>query len=177
MILNKDDLKKLLKEKNIKGQNGLNDLLRDLTKEVIEVLYDEELTEHLGYDKNEKTSSKNQRNGRGKKTVKSKLGTIDLTPPRDRLGTFDPQVIKKRQRDITGIEDKVISMYARGMSTRDISGHISEIYGYELSAESISAITDKVIERAREWQRSYSFDTDELIKGSSITFKQGRFIK
>jgi transposase-like protein len=129
-------------------------LLRDLTKEVIDALYEGELTEHLGYEKHEQGRSQdgNSRNGKGKKTVKSHVGQIELEPPRDRAGTFDPQVVKKRQRDISGIEQKVISMYAKGMSTRDISSHIQEIYGYELSAESISAITDKVIERAREWQ-------------------------
>ena len=170
-MFNKEELKKLLKEKNINGQSSLNEILRDLTREVIEVLYDEELTNHLGYDKNKKSSSTNQRNGRSNKTVHSKLGSIELTPPRDRLGTFDPQVIKKRQRDITGIEDKVISMYSRGMSTRDISDHIDEIYGYKLSAESISSITDKVIERAKEWQ------SRPLDSVHSIVFMDGMVLK
>lgn len=152
MLFDKNDLKKLLEEKNIKNQSGLNELLRDLTKEVIEALYDGELTHHLGYEKHGKKPSKNQRNGHTKKTVQSQLGSIELEPPRDRLGTFEPQVVKKRQRDITGIEDKVISMYARGMTTRDISGHINDIFGYQLSAETISTITDKVIIKAREWQ-------------------------
>ena len=154
MVFDKERLKMLLDEREVKDQQGLQDLLRDLTKEVIDTLYEGELTEHLGYQKHEQGRSEdgNSRNGKGKKTVKSHLGAIELEPPRDRAGTFDPQVVKKRQRDISGIEQKVISMYAKGMSTRDISSHIHEIYGYELSAESISAITDKVLERAREWQ-------------------------
>ena len=154
MVFEKDKLKKLLDEREVKDQEGLQALLRDLTKEVIEALYDGELTDHLGYEKHQQGGSTNgnARNGRGKKTVQSKLGEVELSPPRDRAGTFDPQVVKKRQRDISGIEQKVISMYAKGMSTRDISSHIDEIYGYALSAESISAITDKVLERAKEWR-------------------------
>ena len=154
MVFDKDKLKEILDEREVKDQESLQALLRDLTKEVIEALYEGELTDHLGYKKREQGGSAdgNTRNGRGKKTVQSKLGEVELSPPRDRSGTFDPQVVKKRQRDISGIEQKVISMYAKGMSTRDISSHIDEIYGYKLSAESISAITDKVLERAREWR-------------------------
>ena len=154
MVFDKDKLKKILDERKVKDQEGLQALLRDLTKEVIEALYDGELTDHLGYAKHQQGGSTdgNTRNGRGKKTVQSKIGEVELSPPRDRTGTFDPQIVKKRQKDISGIEEKVISMYAKGMSTRDISSHIDEIYGYKLSAESISAITDKVLERAKEWQ-------------------------
>jgi transposase-like protein len=154
VVFDKDNLKKLIEEREVKDQEGLQALLRDLTKEVIDALYDGELTEHLGYEKHQQNGSEdgNARNGKGKKTVKSHFGNIELAPPRDRAGTFDPKIVKKRQRDISGIEEKVTSMYAKGMSTRDISAHIHEIYGYELSAESISAITDKVLERAKEWQ-------------------------
>ena len=173
VLFNKDDLKKILKEKNISDQSGLNDLLRDLTKEVIDALYEGELTDHLGYEKYGKNNNKhsNNRNGSGKKTVQSNLGSIDLEPPRDRLGTFAPQIVKKRQRDISGIESKVISMYAKGMSTRDISTHINDIYGYELSAETISTITDKVLEKAKEWQ-SRALDTIY-----SIVFMDGLVLK
>ncbi len=147
-------ISELIKGHSVQDQEGLQALLRDLTKEVIEVLYDEELTSHLGYAPHEQNPTRdgNSRNGRGKKSVKSLFGNMDLEPPRDRNSTFDPKVIKKRQRDISGIEDKVISMYAKGMSTRDISDHIHHIYGFELSAESVSAMTDKVLEKAREWQ-------------------------
>jgi putative transposase len=150
VVFDKDKLKQILDEREVKDQAGLQALLRDLTKEVIEALYEGEMTDHLGYEKLHQGGSTdgNARNSRGKKTVQSKLGEVELSPARDRAGTFDPQVVKKRQRDISGIEQKVISMYAKGMSTRDISAHIDEIYGYTLSAESISAITDKVIESA-----------------------------
>ena len=154
MVFDKENLNKLIDERQIRDQEGLQALLRDLTKEVIDALYEGELTEHLGYEKHQQGRSRdrNARNGKTRKTVKSHFGDIELEPPRDRAGTFDPQVVKKRQRDISGIEAKVTSMYAKGMSARDISAHIQEIYGYELSAESVSAITDKVLVRAKEWQ-------------------------
>jgi transposase-like protein len=150
----REQVTKLLKDREVKNTEDLQDLLRDLTKEVIESLYDGELTGHLGYEKHEQNGSTdgNYRNGKGKKKVKSQFGEIELDPPRDRAGTFDPQVVKKRQNDVSGIEAKVISMFGKGMTTRDISEHIYDIYGYNLSAESISAITDKVLEKAKEWQ-------------------------
>jgi len=154
VVFDKEKLKEFLKEQHVSDTEGLQALLRDMTKEVIETLYDGEITDHLGYEKHAQGESAdgNSRNGKGKKTVKSHFGEIELEPPRDRAGTFDPQVVKKRQRDISGIEERVISMYAKGMSARDISSHIHDIYGYELSAETISTITEKVMEKAREWQ-------------------------
>ena len=173
MFFDRDELQKILKEKNLKGQDGLQEVLRDLTKEVIEALYDGELTDHLGYPKHEQNGNQNgnTRNGKSKKSVRSSFGEIELSPPRDRIGTFDPQVVKKRQNDITGIEPKVISMYAKGMSTRDICSHIYDIYGYELSAETISTITDKVLDKAREWQ------SRPLEPVYAIVFMDGMVIK
>ena len=135
MVFDKDKLKELLDTRQVKNQEDLQALLRDLTKEVIDALYEGELTGHLGYEKHQQGGSTdgNSRNGKGKKTVKSHLGNIELDPPRDRAGTFDPQVVKKRQQDISSIEQKVISMYAKGMSTCDISLHIQSIYGNSIS--------------------------------------------
>jgi putative transposase len=152
LVFDKDELRKLIKEKSIGATQDLNDFLRDVTKEVVEALYEGELTDHLGHGKNQKSENGNIRNGFTKKTVQTKTGEIELEVPRDREGTFEPQVVKKRQRDITGIEDRVISMYGLGMSTRDIQSHIDEIYGQSLSPETISTITDTVLERAKEWQ-------------------------
>lgn len=152
MVFDKEELRKLIKGKGISSTDDLNSFLRDITKEVVEALYDGELTDHLGHEKNQKSENGNIRNGFTKKTVQTKSGEIELDVPRDRDGSFDPQIVKKRQRDITGIEDKVISMFGLGMSTRDIQSHIDEIYGQSLSPETISTITDTVIERAKEWQ-------------------------
>ena len=153
-MIDKEKLLKLYADGKVKSTDDLQDVLRDLTKEVIETLHEGELTDHLGYKKNEQTKSedKNYRNGFSGKKVKSYTGEIDLSLARDRNGTFDPKVVKKHQKDITGIETKVISMYAKGMTNRDISQHIFDMYGYELSAETISNITDTVVEKAKEWQ-------------------------
>ncbi len=154
MILNPEELQKLLKEKGIKTTEDLNSFMSEFTKQVIETLYEGEMEDHLGHSKNQKRKkeSTNIRNGYSSKTVYSKHGEVALNVPKDREGEFDPKIVKKRQRDITGIEDKVVSMYGLGLSTRDIQNHIEEIYGYSLSPESISTITDTVLERAKEWQ-------------------------
>lgn len=153
-MIDKEKLLKLYADGKVQSTEDLQDVLRDLTKEVLETLYDGELTDHLGYKKHEqkKSKDKNYRNGTTGKTVKSQAGEIDLTLPRDRKGTFEPKVIRKHQTDISGIEAKVISMYAKGMTNRDISQHIHDIYGYELSADTISNITDLVVDKAKEWQ-------------------------
>lgn len=166
------ELKKLIQESDVETTEDLQGFLRDLTKDVIETLYQGELTAHLGYEKHEQnTDTDNSRNGYGNKTVKSNSGEIDLNPPRDRKGTFDPKIVKKGQKDISGIETKVISMYARGMSTRDIQDHIHDIYGYNLSPATISAITDKVLKNAQEWQ------SRPLKKVYPIVFMDGIVVK
>lgn len=154
MIFDREELKKLVKEKGIKTTKGLDVFLKEITGEIISALYEGEMRDHLGYDKYDYRSkdTDNSRNGYSAKTVYSKHGEIELKVPRDRKGEFEPRVVKKRQKDITGMEDKIISMYALGLSTRDIQYHIEEIYGYEMSPEQVSIITEAVIERAKEWQ-------------------------
>ena len=154
MIFNQAELEKLIKERGIKTTEDLNSFMNDLSKQVIETLYEGEMTDHLGHEKNQKSSpdSENIRNGYSTKRVRSKHGEIDLDVPRDREGNFEPQIVKKRQKDITGMEEKVISMFGLGLTTRDIQHHIKDIYGYDMSPETVSTITDTVIERAREWQ-------------------------
>ena len=154
MALDRDELKKLLKEKGARSLDDFNTFMREVSKEVVETILDGELTDHLGYEKHDQKtkSTENARNGFTPKTVKSKFGEIDLDVPRDRKSDFEPQIVKKRQKDISGLEEKIISMYAKGMTTRDIQAHIKDLYGYEISPETVSSITDKVMERAREWQ-------------------------
>ena len=172
-MLEKDELKKLLKEKKIKSLDDFNAFMRDISKEVLETLFDGEMSEFLGYEKYDQKSKEtdNARNGHSQKQVKSKFGAIDLEVPRDRKSDFEPAVVKKRQRDISGLEEKIISMYAKGMTTRDIQAHIDDIYGYELSPETISNITDKLLEKAKEWQ-------GRPLKGLySIVFMDAMFLK
>jgi putative transposase len=127
---------------------------RQLKKAILERALGAELTVHLGYPKGESrpTGQGNQRNGTSRKRLITDEGVIDLEVPRDRDGSFEPQIVEKGQRRFTGFDDKIVSMYARGMTVREIQGHLEEIYGVEVSPDLISQVTDAVIEEAREWQ-------------------------
>lgn len=129
-------------------------LLRQITKAVFERALQGELTEQLGYDKHDPAgnNSGNSRNGVTRKKLKGDFGEIELETPRDRNGEFEPKLVKKHQTRFTGFDDKVLSMYARGMSTRDIQAHLQEMYGVEVSPTLISDITDGVTEQAKAWQ-------------------------
>lgn len=132
----------------------MQDALRDIFGPMFEAMLQGEMDSHLGDESNDRgtKNTSNRRNGDTDKTVKSSIGEIGIRTPRDREGSFEPQLIPKRAKDVSGIEDKVLSMYAKGMSQRDIADTIEEIYGFEISHETISAITDRVIETAQEWQ-------------------------
>ena len=132
----------------------MHDALKDIFGPMFEAMLQGEMDSHLGYEANDHgyKDTDNRRNGYIHKTVKTTYGDIPVDVPRDRDATFEPQAIPKRTRDVSGIEDKVLSMYARGMSQRDIAATIEDIYGFELSAESISAITDRVMGQVEEWQ-------------------------
>ena len=128
--------------------------LKKIFGPMIEAALQGELENHLGYDHHERTpeSKGNSRNGYSKKTIKTSQGETEIKVPRDRNGSFEPQIVPKYKRDISEIEDKIIAMYGRGMSQRDIAQTIDEIYGFKLSAEQISSITDYVVEAVEEWQ-------------------------
>ena len=133
---------------------GKNGLIQKLIGGMVEKMIEKEMEEHLGYEKHDTKGNNtgNSRNGVNKKTVHSSHGPIELEIPRDRNGEFEPQLIKKRQSHISSFDEKIISMYAKGMTTRDIQGHIKELYGADISPTMISSITDKVIGVAEEWQ-------------------------
>lgn len=135
----------------IDGENGL---LAELTKLVVESALEGEITDHLGYDKHEKggSSDGNSRNGTRAKAVTTKAGPVEINVPRDRAGTFEPAIVKKRQRRLGSIEDVVLSLSARGMAHGDIAAHLADVYGTEVSKTTISTITDKVLEGMHEWQ-------------------------
>lgn len=132
----------------------VNGLLKQITKAVLERALQGEMTEHLGYDKHDPAgnNSGNSRNGAGRKTLKGDFGEVELETPRDRNGEFEPQIVRKNQTRWTGFDDKILSMYARGMTTREIQGHLEEMYRVEVSPSLISDVTDGVIEQARAWQ-------------------------
>ena len=135
------------------GAEDVKSLLQQITKAVLERALQGELTEHLGYAKGEMTgkTTGNARNGSTSKSLKGDFGEIDLATPRDRKGEFEPRLIKKHQTRFTGFDEKVLSLYARGMTTREIQGHLEEMYGTEVSPSLISDITDGVLEQAKAW--------------------------
>lgn len=136
---------------DIMGKNGV---MNNLLKNILEDMLEAEMTNHLGYEKYSSAhkSTENRRNGTTSKRIRSKDGEMDISIPRDRNGEFEPILIKKYQRDLGPIEDKVISMYAKGMSTRDINAHLEDIYGINLSPAAISDMTNRILERIKEWQ-------------------------
>jgi putative transposase len=129
-------------------------LLKHLTKTVLETALNQELTEHLGHDKHGPVVSEggNVRNGTRPKTVLTEAtGQVGIEVPRDRAGTFEPQIVKKRPRRLTGVDEMVLSLYAKGLTTGEICAHFAEIYGASVSKETISRITDKVLEEMTDW--------------------------
>lgn len=157
MEIEKNVLEKLGKDlencKSIEDLMGNQGILKHFFGKLIKQMLEAEMDNHLGYTKYERPSEKkNSRNGFSKKSLKSSLGEVDLEIPRDRNSEFEPIIVKKHQNKIGEFEEKILSMYASGMTTRDISEHIQEIYGFEISATAISHITDKVKELMLEWQ-------------------------
>ncbi|WP_229397531.1 IS256 family transposase [Micromonospora okii] len=133
---------------------GPDGLLKQLTKTVLETALNEEITEHLGYEKHDQAGAGagNVRNGTRSKTVLTEAnGPVQIDVPRDRAGTFEPQIVRKRQRRLSGVDEVVLSLYAKGLTTGEISAHFAEIYGASVSKETISRITDKVIEEMTDW--------------------------
>jgi putative transposase len=147
-------LRALIKERGIKDLQGIHDLVKELTGSLIQEMLEGELESELGYSKwdyrNKETS--NSRNGYSEKTLQSSQGEIDIKIPRDRDGEFEPQLIKKYDKDISTIEDKIIFLYSQGLSTRDIQKTINEIYGFDIDDTKVSRITDKILPVIKEWQ-------------------------
>jgi len=155
MAIDKDILDRLLAEyKNPEDLTGENGVLRQLTKALMERALEAEMATHLGYEKHDPAVKPdvNRRNGKSKKTMKGDFGEVEITTPRDREASFEPRIIPKGQTRMAGLDTKILSMYARGMSTRDIQGHLEEIYGVEVSPTLISNVTDAVLEEVRTWQ-------------------------
>lgn len=147
-------LKYLIQDYGVKNTKDIQDMLKDLFASTIQEMLEAELEDHLGYERydNQNKSTSNSRNGYRSKRVKSDFGEVKLNIPRDRNGNFQPRVIQNYENDISGIEDQVIGMYSKGMSTRDISAHLKSIYGIDISHTLVSKITDRVLPLANEWQ-------------------------
>ena len=153
MAIRQELLEELLKDykspEDLLGQGGL---LKELTKALVEKALDGELTHHLGYSKHSASKSDNARNGKSKKGLLTDHGKMEIVSPRDRNGSFEPELVKKRQTRFDGFDDKILSMYSRCMTVREIQGHLEDIYAVEVSPDLISSVTDSVLEEVRAWQ-------------------------
>jgi putative transposase len=147
-LLKDIDFKNLTTEQ-ISGPNGI---LKQLTKKILESALNAEMTDHLGYEKHQHGKGNNSRNGKTTKTVTSESGDLPLDVPRDRNSEFEPKIIKKHQRRFEGFDSQILSLYARGMTTRDIQNHIKEIYDVDISPELVSQVTNEIITEVKEWQ-------------------------
>ena len=183
MAISKDLLDQLIadykKPDDLIGENGL---LKQLTKALLERAMQAEMTDHLGYPRSapEGKNTGNSRNGSYKKKLKGDFGEIDLAVPRDRNGSFEPAIIPKGETRFKGFDDKIISMYARGMTTRDIQGHLEEIYGIEVSPTLISQVTDAVTEEVRLWQNRPLEDVYPIVYLDAVRIKvkhNGQIVK
>ncbi len=151
---NKESLRQFLKENEIRDSVQLNMLFRQITGVLLEEMLEAERDDHLGYTRDDGRikETDNSRNGYSQKTVFSNQGDLELQIPRDRKGEFEPQAVKKHQRDVSEIADKIISMYAKGMTVRDIQSHLEDIYNASVSAQTISNITDRILPHVEEWR-------------------------
>ena len=154
----------LLEEYDIQSAEDIQDALKDLLGGTIKEMMEAEMDDHLGYEKSKRSDNDDYRNGYKRKQVNSRYGSMEIEVPQDRKSTFEPQVVKKRQKDISDIDQKIISMYAKGMTTRQISETIEDIYGFETSESFISDVTDKILPRSKtgrtgHWTRSIPFST------------------
>ena len=159
--------------RNCKNMNEVQELIKSLFKGTLEEMLECEMEEHLGYEKSSKkgNNSGNSRNGYNVKTIESEFGESELKVPRDRNGEFEPRVIEKYQKKTENLEERIIAMYAKGMSTRDIEEHLRDIYGVEASASLISRITDKILPEVVEWQSRPLEKVYPIVFFDGIVFK------
>lgn len=152
--MNRKELEAFAREaaKSLKTEKDLNEFRQMLTKVTVEAALNAELDEHLGYEKHQPSESDNSRNGYSSKTLRTEDGQFEVNTPRDRQGSFEPQLVKKQQTRFTTMDDKILSLYAKGMSTREIVATFKEMYGADVSPTLISKVTDAVIEQVVEWQ-------------------------
>lgn len=170
-----EQLKQLLKEhvKQQKTTTGISDLLQEVFREAVQEMLKAEMDNHLGYEKHAPESSAftNNRNGKTTKKVRSKLGELTIDVPRDRDGSFEPQIVPKRKRILEEIEDHVLSLYTHGMSTRDIESAIKDLYGVDISEAHVSHITDRIIEHIEQWKQRRLARVYMVVWMDAIVFK------
>lgn len=149
----KNIIEALLEEYDIKSAEDIQNALKDLLGGTIQNMMEAEMDHHLGYEPYERSENLNARNGRKSKSIRSQYGEFRVNVPQDRESSFEPEIVKKRQKDISGIDAKIIAMYAKGLTTRQISDQIEDIYGFEVSEGFVSDVTDKILQDIDDWQR------------------------
>lgn len=169
----KEQLRAFIKENKLVTAQDAQNALKELFAETLQEMLEAELDTHLGYEKHEvKTKmTPNSRNGKSKKTVVSEYGEQEITVPRDRLGEFEPIVVQKHQKNVTGIEDQIIALYAKGVSTREIQDHLQNLYGIEVSPTLISNVTNKIVPLIKEWQNQPLQGIYAVVYMDAIHFK------
>ena len=173
-------IQQLLQEYDIETAEDIQDALKDLLGGTIKEMMEAEMDDHLGYQKSERSDSDDYRNGYKSKRVNSSYGSMDIDVPQDRKSTFEPQIVKKRQKDISDIDQKIISMYAKGMTTGDIESHMRELYDIDISDSTISRITDKILPIVKEWQERPLEEVYAVVFMDAIHYhvrSEGRIVK
>jgi transposase-like protein len=172
-LVSREQLKRFIKENNLKTTDDVQDMLRDLFSETLQEMLEAEMDHTLGYEKNDAKNKEtdNRRNGHSHKTVRSEYGDIELEVPRDREADFEPVIVKKHQKNVTGIEDQILALYAKGVSTREIQDHLRHLYGIEVSPALISNITNKIMPLIKEWQNRPLQNIYAVIFLDAIHFK------
>lgn len=169
----KEQLRTFMKENKLVTAQDAQNALKDLFAETIQEMLEAELDTHLGYEKHDiqAKATPNSRNGKSKKTIVSEYGEQDIQVPRDRLGEFEPVVVQKHQKNVTGIEEQIIALYAKGVSTRDIQDHLQNLYGIEVSPTLISNVTNKIVPLIKEWQNRPLQGVYAVVYMDAIHFK------
>lgn len=172
-LLTKEQIRALIKERNMKTTNDISSMLKDLFGETLQEMLEAEMDTTLGYSKNDtggKVTS-NRRNGHSKKTVTSEYGDSEIQVPRDRDGEHEPLIVKKHQKNLTGIEEQIIALYSKGMTVRDIQDHLNQLYGVEVSPTLISNVTNKLMPIIKEWQNRPLEKTYAIVFLDAIHYK------
>lgn len=169
----KEQLRAFIKENKLVTAQDAQNALKELFAETLQEMLEAELDTHLGYEKHEVKAkmTSNSRNGKSKKSVVSEYGEQEITVPRDRLGEFEPVVVQKHQKNVTGIEDQIIALYAKGVSTREIQDHLQNLYGIEVSPMLISNVTNKIVPLIKEWQNRPLQGVYAVVYMDAIHFK------
>jgi transposase-like protein len=177
----KDKVKEFIQDGDIKSMADIQSALKDLFGQTLQAMLEGEMDSHLGYPKGDSKSkqTENRRNGHGSKTVRSEYGEVDIAVPRDRDGGFEPLIVGKRQKNVAGIEEQIVALYAKGVSCREIQDHLQQLYGIDVSPTLISNVTDKVLPKIQEWQSRPLSSVYALLFLDAIHYKvryEGRIV-